>query len=85
VRYSRGTWPRRSWVGAVLAPLAVGRPSTTAMLAAVGGLAVLVESGTKWGRLRRERDRGRFLVEAGIPAAEVVGELVVEDAGADLQ
>ena len=42
MRYSRGTWPRRSWVGAVLAPLAVGRPSTTAMLAAVGGLAVLV-------------------------------------------
>jgi hypothetical protein len=42
VRYSRGTWPRRSWVGAVLAPLVVGRSSTTAMLAAVGGLAVLV-------------------------------------------
>ncbi len=33
---------RRSWVGAVLAPLVVGRSSTTAMLAAVGGLAVLV-------------------------------------------
>ena len=42
MRYSRGTWPRRSWVGAVLAPLVVGRSSTTAMLAAVGGLAVLV-------------------------------------------
>jgi hypothetical protein len=41
VRYSRGTWPCRPWVGAVLAPLVVGRSSAAAMLAAVGGLAVL--------------------------------------------
>ncbi len=33
------------------------------------------ESGTKWGRLRRERHGVRRLVEAGIPAVEVVGEL----------
>jgi hypothetical protein len=43
VRYSRGTWPRRLWVGAVLAPPVVGRSSSTAAaLAAVVGLAVLV-------------------------------------------
>jgi len=43
------------------------------------------ESGTKWGRLRCERHGIRGLAEAGILAAEVAGELVVEDAGADLQ
>ena len=43
------------------------------------------ESGTIWGRLRCERHGIRSLVEAGVPAAEVAGELVVEDAGADLQ
>ena len=37
------------------------------------------------GGLRCERHGIRGLVEAGVPAAEVVGELVVEDAGADLQ
>ena len=37
------------------------------------------------GRLRCERHGIRGLVEAGVPAAEVVGELIVEDAGADLQ
>ena len=37
------------------------------------------------GRLGGERQGIRGLVEAGVPAAEVVGELVVEDAGADLQ
>jgi hypothetical protein len=36
------------------------------------------ESGTKRGRLRRERHGVRRLVEAGVPAAEVAGELVVE-------
>jgi len=42
VRYSRGTWPRRPWVGAVLAPLVVGRSFSAATLAALAGLAVLV-------------------------------------------
>ena len=37
------------------------------------------------GRLRCERHGIRGLVEAGVPAAEVVGELIVEDTGADLQ
>jgi hypothetical protein len=44
-----------------------------------------LESGTKWGRLRGERRGVRRLVKAGVPAVEVVGELVVEDAGTDLQ
>jgi len=39
------------------------------------------ENGTIWGRLRWERYEIRGLVEAGVPA-EVVGELIVEDAGA---
>jgi hypothetical protein len=43
------------------------------------------ESGTKWGRLRRERHGVKCPAEAGVPAAEVTGELVVEHAGADLQ
>ena len=43
------------------------------------------ESGTFWGRLRRERYGVRRLVEAWVPAVKVAGELVVEDAGADLQ
>ena len=47
--------------------------------------ASLGESGTKWGRLRRERHGIRGLAEAGVPAAEVAGELVIEYAGADLQ
>jgi hypothetical protein len=43
------------------------------------------ESGKNWGRLR-----GQFLViggvgEVGVPAVEVVGELVVEDPGAYLE
>jgi hypothetical protein len=42
VRHLRGTWPRRMWVGAMLAPLVVGSPSAAATLAAVAGLAVLV-------------------------------------------
>jgi hypothetical protein len=42
VRHLRGTRPRRMWVGAVLAPLVIGSPSTAATLAAVAGLAVLV-------------------------------------------
>jgi len=46
---------------------------------------VATESETKWGRLRRERHRVQRLVEAGLPAVEVARELVVEDAGADLQ
>ena len=39
----------------------------------------------KAGRLRRERHRVRRLVEAGVPAVEVAGELVVEDVNADLE
>ena len=39
----------------------------------------------KVGRLRCERRRIRHLVEAGVPAAEVAGELVVEDVNADLE
>jgi hypothetical protein len=42
VSYSRGTRPRRPWVGAVLAPLVVGRPSTAATFAVAACLAVLV-------------------------------------------
>ena len=42
------------------------------------------ESGTKWGRLRGERHGVQCPAEAGVPAVKVVGELVVEDAGADL-
>jgi hypothetical protein len=42
VRHSRGTRPRRPWVGAMLAPLVVGRSFSVATLAAVAGLAVLV-------------------------------------------
>lgn len=39
---SPGMRPRWLWVTAVLAPLVVGRSSTTAMLAAAAALAVLV-------------------------------------------
>ena len=46
---------------------------------------VVAESGTFWGRLRRERHGVRRLVEAWVPAVKVAGELIVEDAGADLQ
>ena len=42
MRYSRGTRPRRPWLGAVLAPLVLGRLSTAATLAAVVGLGMLV-------------------------------------------
>ena len=42
MRRSRGAQPYRPWIGAVLAPLVVGRPSTAATLAAVAALAVLV-------------------------------------------
>ena len=42
MRHSRGTRPRRPWVGAMLAPLVVGRSFSVATLAAVAGLAVLV-------------------------------------------
>jgi hypothetical protein len=45
----------------------------------------VTESGTKWGRLRGERRGVRRLVKAGVPAVEVAGELVVEDAGTDPQ
>jgi hypothetical protein len=45
----------------------------------------LDESGTKWGRLRGKRCGIRSLCEAGVPAVEVAGELVVEDPGADLK
>jgi hypothetical protein len=48
-------------------------------------LAALIESGTKWGRLRCERHGVQCPAEAGVPAVEVAGELVVEDAGADLE
>ena len=43
------------------------------------------KSGTKRGRLRRERCWICRLVEAGVLAAEVASELVVEDVGADLE
>jgi hypothetical protein len=43
-----------------------------------------LESGTKRGRLRGERHRVQCPAEAGVPAVKVPGELVVEDAGADL-
>jgi hypothetical protein len=42
------------------------------------------ESGTSWGRLRRERHGVECSAEVGVPAVEVAGELVVEHAGADL-
>jgi len=44
-----------------------------------------MESGTKWGRLRGERYGVRCPAEAGVPAVKVAGELVIEDAGADLE
>ena len=37
------------------------------------------------GRLRRERHGVQCPAEAGVPAVKVAGELVVEDAGADLE
>jgi hypothetical protein len=43
------------------------------------------ESGTFWERLRRERHGVQCPAEAGIPAVKVAGELVIEDAGADLE
>ncbi|GEM_PF-4529459 len=39
----------------------------------------------KVGRLRSERHWVQCPAEAGVPAVEVVGELVIEDAGADLE
>ncbi len=43
------------------------------------------ESGTKWGRLRGECRGVGWSGEAGVPAVEVAGELVVEHVGAYLQ
>jgi len=43
------------------------------------------ESGTNWGRSRGRRLSIGGVGELGVPAVEVVGELVVEDTGADLQ
>jgi len=45
----------------------------------------LHESEIFWGRLRCKRCGIRSSCEAGVPAVEVVGELVVEDLGAYLQ
>jgi len=42
-------------------------------------------SGTNWGRSRGQRLSVGGVGELGVPAVEVVGELVVEDTGADLQ
>ncbi|HXZ70645.1 MAG TPA: hypothetical protein VEH31_07225, partial [Streptosporangiaceae bacterium] len=39
----------------------------------------------KVGRLRGERHRVQYPAEAGVPAVKVAGELVVQDAGADLE
>jgi hypothetical protein len=46
---------------------------------------VVLESGTKVGEATPRAPRVRRLVEAGVPAVKVAGELVVEDARADLQ
>jgi len=43
------------------------------------------ESGTSWGRSCGQRLSVGGVGELGVPAVEVVGELVVEDTGADLQ
>ena len=43
------------------------------------------ESGTKWGRLRRERHGVHCPAEAGVPAVKVAGELVVEGAAARIK
>ena len=43
-----------------------------------------VESGTFWGRLCRKCRGLRCSGEGGVPAVEVVGELLVEDSAADL-
>jgi len=43
------------------------------------------ESRTNWGRSRGRRLSVGGVGELGVPAVEVVGELVVEDTGADLQ
>jgi hypothetical protein len=44
-----------------------------------------LESGTKVGEATPRAPRVRRLVEAGVPAVKVAGELVVEDACTDLQ
>lgn len=44
-----------------------------------------MESETFWARLRGERRKIGFVGEVGVPAVEVVGELIVEDSGADLE
>jgi len=49
------------------------------------GIAADMESGTFRGRLRGERHEIQCPAEAGVPAVEVAGELVVEDTGADLE
>jgi hypothetical protein len=49
------------------------------------GGEVADESGTKWGRLHCERYGVQCPAEAWVPAVEVASELVVEDAGADLE
>ena len=46
---------------------------------------VETESGTSWGRLRGDWCGVGCSAEGWVPAVEVVGELVVEDSGADLQ
>ena len=49
------------------------------------GIPVVMESGTNRGRLRGLVLPVGGVVEVGVPAPVVVGEGVVEDAGADLQ
>ena len=49
------------------------------------GTREIIESGKNRGRLCGDVLLGRGVGEAGIPAVEVIGEVVVEDAGADLK
>jgi len=48
-------------------------------------LGTVEESGTNWGRPCGQRLPISGVGQLGVPAVEVVGELVFEDTGADLQ
>ena len=80
-------WPCARWDNATVPRRVLNDRKDQAMARTVPIPAEqpLDESGALWGRLRREWHRVRRPAETGVPAAEFVGELVVEDPGADLQ
>ena len=59
MRHSRGTRPRRLWVGAMLAPLMVGRWPAAAVLAAVLVLVLVVVAVALGSAFARSADRRR--------------------------